>query len=693
MATPNPQTPEWRAHLARVPWHGHLARDVFPSRFSRNAAIALALLLLSLLTVFIQEKRLGMGWHETKYREQLEQIVTGQAPGPQQYRLLSPHVTVALIHWTEWLGLPRAAGVTLIGIRVAQNFAILLAALCWFRRLGIGLYPAVLGICALTWSMTQCHDGTGLAIDLYTELLFMILTAIALHARRQMLVVILVGLAALNRETGFVLPFLVMAGLPGAPESRAGRPCHDRRRVTVACAVASWLTYGAVRAAIVSVLGPRDAGTLSEHWFAVSSVLSSSDTWSMLAGALSITPIVALYTWRSWPSLLSRFFWFLGPLYLTGCLAFDPQGLGHAWLAPQALVLLPGMLYTIDAERRSATAQVSSRRPAFLCAVLLTVFTVYYQIQFQGGLAWYEQVQWERTVQVMHNQQGTPWQYRLFTDSIVYSAVRTCEALGVTRPIGVAFVLIRLGQNLLLFLLVIAFLRRLGLGSVAGLFGAMLLAGGMCHGLYDTDMTFNTYTDISIFLIAALLILNNKHAWLVPLIMAAAFNRETSGCIPFMLLFSQWRRDLRWGAPSGAWIVFGLCLGLWIAIVGGMRLPFVFGIKPYIVPTAGVKPVLPLLLFNLTWPRTWIFLLATLGLLPLLALLHWRTWPPVLRRFFWAIVPVWFALHFSLAHAPETRLFLVPQALVFLPGALAALRAQQEVTPQRDFGIPSAAPL
>lgn len=312
------------------------------------------------------------------------------------------------------------------------------------------------------------------------------------------------------------------------------------------------------------------------------------------------------------------------------------------------------------------------------CAGLLSLFTVYYQIALmgpQGGLAWYEKVQWERTVQVMHGEQGTPWQYRLFTDSLVYGAVRAFAYLGVPRPIGTAFVLIRLLQNTLMFSLSVLYGRKLGLTTLETLLGISLLASGMCHGLYDTDMTFNTYTDMSLFLIAGLLILHDRLEWLIPLMLAAALNRETSGCIPVMLLFSKWHRNEPAGVSRRVWVIFAVCLLEWILIVGGMRLPFIFGMRPYIVPTAGAKPIFPLLWFNLTWWRTWVFLFATLGLIPFLALIAWRRWPIILRRFFWAVVPVWFPVHFCLAHAPETRLFLVPQVMIFIPGALFGIAA------------------
>jgi hypothetical protein len=317
---------------------------------------------------------------------------------------------------------------------------------------------------------------------------------------------------------------------------------------------------------------------------------------------------------------------------------------------------------------------MTARNPVALtlaCAVFLTLFTVWYQVKLMG-LEWYEQVQWERTLRVMNGESGTPWQYRLFTESCVYATVRVFEFIGLPQPIGLGFLCIRLAQNIAAFSLATWYYRRLGLTLEQALLGAAFVAWGMCHGLYDGDFTFNTYTDISLFLCAGLLILARRPRWLLLLMLIAPFNRETSGCIPFMLLFAEMARRGSWRVDRETWMLFAATLAMWIAIVGGLRL--VYGLLPYIVPTAGVKPILPLLTFNLTWWRTWVFLFATLGLLPLMAVASWKAWPPALRGFFFAIAPVWFPLHFSLAHAPETRLFFVPQVLLFVPAALLGLR-------------------
>jgi hypothetical protein len=73
---------------------------------------------------------------------------------------------------------------------------------------------------------------------------------------------------------------------------------------------------------------------------------------------------------------------------------------------------------------------------------------------------------------------------------------------------------------------------------------------------------------------------------------------------------------------------------------------------------------------------TWEQLLATLGIVPILAVLTYGRWPKALRIFFWVIVPIWVGVHFVAALVAETRLMLVPQALVFTRGALFGIAAE-----------------
>jgi hypothetical protein len=72
---------------------------------------------------------------------------------------------------------------------------------------------------------------------------------------------------------------------------------------------------------------------------------------------------------------------------------------------------------------------------------------------------------------------------------------------------------------------------------------------------------------------------------------------------------------------------------------------------------------------------TWDNVFQTLNILPLLALLAIRRWPPELKVFGAAVVPAWFAIHGFTSVLAESRLVLVPLVLVFVPGVLAGLGA------------------
>jgi hypothetical protein len=89
----------------------------------------------------------------------------------------------------------------------------------------------------------------------------------------------------------------------------------------------------------------------------------------------------------------------------------------------------------------------------------------------------------------------------------------------------------------------------------------------------------------------------------------------------------------------------------------------------------GHMPGIALFRYNAFRTATWRQFLATLGVVPFLALAGYRRWPASIRVFFWVVVTVWFLVHIVGAVMAESRLLLVPQALVFIPAAL--LSAQQ----------------
>lgn len=327
--------------------------------------------------------------------------------------------------------------------------------------------------------------------------------------------------------------------------------------------------------------------------------------------------------------------------------------------------------------------QAGPRRTAMallliLAALALGLFTTMEHVNELGVEYLDAGPQLQRHRSVLEGRAGNPWQYRVLSTWLVEGTVRFCAAQNL--PPSVAFIWFRVLQDAAIFLLAFLYYRELGLSRNQALIGMSLLAWGMSYTTFDSDLQFNTYMDVIFYLLAALLILRNALYLVIPLMILAALNRETSGLIPFMFLFTFAIGKER-GERNKIIAVVAIALVVYAAVFFGLRAAY--GPQQLFIPY-GHHQGLDLFQFNIARPLAWYRLWATMGMLPILALMGYRYWPPRLRVFFWVIVPVWFAVHLFAAVMAETRLFLVPQAVIFVPGALfLACGCMQRATDER----------
>lgn len=314
-----------------------------------------------------------------------------------------------------------------------------------------------------------------------------------------------------------------------------------------------------------------------------------------------------------------------------------------------------------------------------IVALALSVATVTAQVGHLGMR--FVRVQQEKVhEQMLSGEAGSPWQYRILADLILEPFIRWARDAGLPGPAAVVFIAFRFLQSVLILITAGIFYRRLGLTDTANLLGLSVLTWGMSSALYNSDLSFSVFFDLAFFLLAGILILKRRYFWVALLMVPAALNRETSLLIPVMLASHGYlQRDSKPGARRP---LLAAAAGLAVYATIFFSLRIYYGRQEFLTAD-GYSPGIALMMTNLTRAATWQQLLIAFGIIPLLAALAYRRWPRSLRILFWSVVPCWVAVHFAASLVAETRLMLVPHALVLIPGALFGMASTEKATAER----------
>ena len=300
---------------------------------------------------------------------------------------------------------------------------------------------------------------------------------------------------------------------------------------------------------------------------------------------------------------------------------------------------------------------------------LLSLFTVYKQFSSLGSeYILTEQV--KRHEDVLNGQAGNPWQYRIFSEVLVSLFLSSKESEGQDQHTLIVYFFIRVIQNLLIFSLSFFYFKKLGIDPLLALLGLGILGWSMTFALFDSDLSLNTYFDVIFYLLAGLLIFHQKEKGLLFLVIVASTNRETSLLIPFLLLGPYLTSSQFFRIPRLSLRIAFICFLISMGLFWGLRLSFPE--QDLICPYEKCLG-LDLLGYNLTSKYTYYNLFATFGVIPILSLVLYDHWPPILKNFCWILIPVWVIVHLLGAVIAETRLFLVPYVMVILPGLLVGL--------------------
>lgn len=363
-----------------------------------------------------------------------------------------------------------------------------------------------------------------------------------------------------------------------------------------------------------------------------------------------------------------------------------------------------------------------------LCFAILSVYPIYRNFYYSNGILTYER---HKAILEKRSEYYNPWQYRILSPMLVegmlflynntidkiYPVEKkmnfSIESTTGTNAETDAFVRLMQTPGAIKYMLVFIFFRfiehmlifylswRLWAGFVKSkwliFFGINFLALALGNAVTAADLSFNTYIDIILYLLTANIIVFNRNIkWLIPITILGAFNRETAILIPALYFisktdltafnFSKFNiRDISFPGKNTWFYTIFLYL-IFMSIFIGLR--WYYGYQPQQVwkAEAGL-PMLKLNLMSAAGVKAYMELIGTFGVIPLIILYKFKSFPHLLKKWFLFLVPIWFAVHYISVVAYQTRLFMVPMVLIIMPMMLWLV--ERHIRMQNDTQIQS----
>lgn len=360
------------------------------------------------------------------------------------------------------------------------------------------------------------------------------------------------------------------------------------------------------------------------------------------------------------------------------------------------------------------------------CFALLSIYPIYRNFYYSLGAQTYER---HRAFIEKRSEYYNPWQYRILCpytiEAILFIYNGTIDkvypieekfhfSFDNTTEIGpeteqfkrllqipeaskymLIFIFFRFAENLLIFYLSFKLWNFFVKNTWLIFLGINFLALSLGNAVTNADLSFNTYMDIIFYLLTANIIVYNKSPiQLLPVVLLAAFNRETSLLIPALFFISKMNlkksdtfkfRDIIL-PPFKTWLYIFSLYVIFLFIFFSLRI--YFGYKPQQVWKAEAGwPMLSLNLFSSIGVRGYMELIGIQGVIPLFILYKFIDFPYLLKKWFLFIVPIWFFVHYLSVVAYESRIFLVPLTIIFLPMFL--WRIEKEFTTIKGLSSPN----
>ena len=157
-----------------------------------------------------------------------------------------------------------------------------------------------------------------------------------------------------------------------------------------------------------------------------------------------------------------------------------------------------------------------------VAVVALAGFTVHKQMTHLPS-GYLETRQIERHLSILNGTANYPHIYRQVSERAIVLYSRMFTYAPKTKDL---FVSARLFQQIALLLLAYAVYRKMGLKPGTALLGLGLFTLCAASAWRDSNLSFETYSEVMLMLAAVGVFRSYHHRWLVPISILAAFNRE-----------------------------------------------------------------------------------------------------------------------------------------------------------------------
>jgi hypothetical protein len=342
------------------------------------------------------------------------------------------------------------------------------------------------------------------------------------------------------------------------------------------------------------------------------------------------------------------------------------------------------------------------------CFSLLSLYPIFRSFYYGNGIGTYKnQIAWLENRSDFYN----PWQYRVLCPVLIEGmkwvydhtidkiypieekvhvnlssntgqAEVTAQLAQVLQHPGalkymIIFIFFRFIEHAFIFFLLYTFWSYFIKNDLLLFFGLIFAALAMGNSGSVADLTFNTYIDNILYLLTACIIVYKRNPrWLLLIITIGAFNRETSIMIPFLYFISAMDFSAVEGRRFRLSAIKWPALPIWLLTIAEYIIYFIIFISirryygyrpPSIWKVHAGLPMLRLNLLSADAVKAYFEMIGTFSVLPFIILYTFKRHPLLLRTWFIAIVPIWFAAHLLTVVCYQTRLFLVPTFLIFIP--------------------------